>query len=110
MSNRQVRLKGNDQPLGGDQKDTINLANGDNFQTDFIHVDKRDIVNILVNVGNRKGFRSTIFPAEAPLFSAYRHQNNSGQGRQPENASWIYFFKGLFEADCFQFLRKKNII
>jgi hypothetical protein len=38
------RIKSNDNPIGGKQKDTLFLANGDYTKTTFIEVDKNDFI------------------------------------------------------------------
>ncbi len=102
IPDRQNRLKGNNQPIGGDQKDTIWLANGDNFKSAFIKVDKRDLVNMYTRFPDKHGLSSV---ETGPLNGEYRKDNDTRT--IPNNI--IYFFRGL-RGDCLKFLRSKNIV
>jgi len=106
IADKEHRLKGNDQSIGGGQVDTIFLANGNNYKTAFIHVDKRDLVNMYERLGNKHGFSSRDLPT---LFGAnYKSEYNAINNRDQNGI--FYFFRGLLNADCLRFLRDKNII
>lgn len=102
MPDRQIRLKGNNKPIGADQKDIIWLANGDNFKTDFIKVDKRDLVSMYTRFPDKHGLTSI---ETGPLNGTYK--KNFDSKTIPNNIT--YFFRGL-QSDCLKFLRLKNVV
>ncbi len=106
VPDKAIRLKGNDQPIGGGAYDTAFLANGNNYQTAFIRVDKRDLVNVYERVGDAHGFTSEALPT---VYDAEYKSEYSGTNNQ-ETQGLRYFFRGLLQADCLRFLREKNII
>lgn len=106
IADKQNRLKGNNQPIGGGQIDTIFLANGNNYMTSFIDVDKRDLVNMYERLGNKHGFTSRDLPTLHGL--GYKSEYNPINNRDQNGI--FHFFRGLRNADCLRFLRDKNII
>lgn len=106
VPDKTMRLKGNDQPIGGGVQSTQFLANGNNYQTAFVQVDKRDLVNIYERIGGAHGFTSAGLPAVyGTTYKAEYAANNN-----LDALGIRYFFRGLLQADCLRFLREKNII
>lgn len=106
VDDKQNRLKGNSQPIGGGLTNTQFLANGANYKTEFIQVDKRDLVNMYERVGLKHGYSSESLPTV--YGTEYRHDSDTNNNRDKNGI--FYFFRGLLEADCLRFLREKNII
>jgi hypothetical protein len=80
------RLKDNDRPLGGGFVNTKFLANGENYKTDFIEVDKEDIVEIFKNT------------EDTNKLLYFNNRNITGynlKGNYKQTNNMIYFFKGL---------------
>lgn len=106
VADKTNRLKGNTQPIGGVATNTQFLANGDNYKTDFIQVDKRDLVNMYELLATKHGFTSDELPA---LFGTdYKAEYSTSNNK--DKPGIYYFFRGLLQADCLRFLREKNII
>lgn len=106
VPDKTIRLKGNDQPIGADQISTQFLANGNNFKTSFIHVDKADLVNMYNQVGAKHGFTS----ANLSIVDASKYKSVYQDNNNRDAMGILYFFRGLLHADCLRFLRDKNII
>jgi hypothetical protein len=106
VPDKYTRLEDNEQPIGGAEKNTIFLANGNNFQTAFIKVDKTDLVNMYTTLNGAHGFTSdTIAPVRGTSYQArYNSYNNK------DRSGLLHFFTGLAGANFLQFLRTKNII
>jgi hypothetical protein len=80
------RLKDNDKPLGGGFVNTKFLADGEKYKTDFIEVDKEDIVEIFKNT---EDINKTLY---------FNNQNITGynlKGIYKQTGNMVYFFKGL---------------
>ena len=96
------RLKDNNELLGGKQRNTKWLANGDYIKTNFIKLDKTDIVSFFEK--DDTGFSIEKSQLNSPD-NYMRHTSNSNnitnQERDPNNSSVnnnnniIYFLKGL---------------
>jgi hypothetical protein len=83
------RLTDNENSLGGDYFSNKFLANGENYQTDFIEVDKEDIVEIFKyteNINKTLYFNNNI--TSYNLKGRYKSVDNNNPNR-------YYFFKGL---------------
>ena len=80
------RLKDNQNTLGGDFVNTKFLANGSNYQTDFIEVDKEDIVQI---------FKNTEYINKILYFNNQNITSYNLKGNYKQSNNIIYFFKGL---------------
>lgn len=104
------RLKKNDKPIGGNQRSTQFLANGKYFKTDFIQVDKQDLLRMMYDYPEIKGYSYR----ESELRGTYRSKetntDNKLDGVNPAPSGIKHFFRGLYEADCLQFLVKAGII
>lgn len=132
------RLQGNDNPIGGKQKNNIWLAHGDYTKTAFIEVDKSDFIKFYdyknsklaapFNQVEQLGFRVEKVDSQTGNINFQgnykRSENldsNSGSNRtnQERNASnsnvWndgnsYYFLKGTNDNDIFKYLVESNII
>lgn len=114
--NDKYRLKGNDRPIGGNQRDNVFLGRGDTYQTDFIEVDKDDLVNIFydkqINNISQLGLRIN----KNDLKGTYKRQTNNpnsiniNQENNENDDTQYYFFKGLFTNDIIKYLKNSNVI
>lgn len=106
LLNLRERLRRNDNPIGGREKSNQYLINGDYFKTDFITVDKRDILKMLTEYPEVKGY--TYIPSE--LHGKYKSKNTDTNNNIENNNLVKTFYRGLGNADCLSFLVKSNII
>jgi len=111
------RLKDNNELLGGRQRNTKWLANGDYIKTTFIKLDKTDIISFF----EREDVGFSIDRSQLNGANNYmRHTTNSGnitnQERDPLNSSVynnndiIYFLKGLDYNDVIIYALSTNSI
>lgn len=100
------RLRRNDNPIGGRVRSNQFLANGNYFKTDFITVDKGDILQMLTDYPEVKGY--TYAPKE--LNGSYKSKDTFTNNNISNNSLVKTFYRGLGDADCLQFLVKMNII
>lgn len=84
----------------GFRTDTSYFLRSDYHKSTFIEVPIADLVSIIQNVPNKKGFTSA-----DPGFSGAPLTGN-----YPGNGSTKYFFKGLKEADVIAFLQENGVI
>jgi hypothetical protein len=96
-----ARLRDNDQPLGGSARNTRWLANGNEYQTTFVQVDKHDLVNMLRQFPARRGYSST--ELTTPLRGTYP-SNPPVAGSSKDVAGGKYFYRGLGPADVLRAL------
>ncbi len=100
------RLKANRQPLGGTATSTQWLANGHEFRTDFIELDKHDIVDILRKFPSQSGFTSDDLPT---LRGTYRSEAPRA-GSTLDQAGRRYFYRGLLNSDMLRMLLNWNLL
>ena len=115
------RLQDNSELLGGREKNTKWLANGDYIKTDFILLDKTDIISFFENLDS--GFSIRKNQLNSPN-NYKRHTTNNGsqnitnQERENDNPQStnknyndiIYFLKGTTGADCIVYTISTNVI
>lgn len=84
----------------GFRTDLSYFLRSDLHQTRFVEVPRSDLVSIIQNIPNKKGFMSTD-PAlsSSPL-----------TGNYPSTTNVKYFFRGLHEADIVAFLQENGIL
>jgi hypothetical protein len=125
------RLQGNDNPIGGKQKNNIWLAHGDYTKTAFIEVNKNDFIKFYdyknpnlqspFNDVEQLGFRLEKTEFQGNYMRAENHDSNSAtnrtnQERDPlDSNKWNdgkshYFLKGTNDNDIFKYLVESNII
>lgn len=104
--NLRERLRKNDNPIGGREKSNQYLINGKYFKTDFITVDKRDILKMITEYPEVKGY--TYAPAH--LYGDYKSKDINTNNNMPNNNLVKTFYRGLGSSDCLHFLVKSNII
>lgn len=113
------RLKSNSQPIGGKQTNTQFLGDGSTYQTDFIEINKEDLVNVFYN-------QSIINPLDNNLYlqiglrldinglkGTYKRDTTGSNTNQEDNnnePSQYYFIKGIFNNDIIQYLINSKII
>jgi hypothetical protein len=117
------RLTDNDKPIGGKQKNNKFLANGETFKTDFIEVDKTDLVNFFAR--NELGYvekKSNLIGKNnykrANDFQSSLTKNITNQERENEisssliynNEEYYYFLKGTNTNDILKYLASAKII
>lgn len=84
----------------GNRIDTSYFLRSDLHQTKFVEVPTEDLVNIIQNVPNRKGFKS----------NDSEFQSNQLIGNYPSQTGIKYFYKGLHNADIIDFLIRNGVI
>lgn len=111
------RLKSNSEPIGGGQRDTQFLGDGNTYQTDFIEINKDDFVNVfypeIYNLNNisylQLGLKITI----DKLKGIYKRNNtgpNTNQETNSNDPTQYYFLKGVFNNNIIQFLINSKIV
>jgi hypothetical protein len=104
------RLKDNNNPIGGGQKNNKWLANGDNIKTDFIEINKEDFIYLFEN--KFLGFRIN----KNNLKGSYKRTDNityanvTNQENNNNDPSLIYFLKGTNTNDILKYLVSAKII
>jgi hypothetical protein len=105
-----VRMRGNNNPLGGRAFDSHFLLRGDIHHTKFVELGNTDLVNFSTQA---KGFK--LNPVQngavkgyglASLTSNYMTRSTN---LVPAEGDY-YFFKGLKQADCINYAQSKNMI
>jgi len=106
----------NTQKIVDDVINTKFFARSDLHYTAFVEVPKEDIILILNEIGNQKGFNDSDISVNL-IGNYYNGQSivPQGGGRLNGNPSnsvdqRYYFYRGLNEADCIQFLIESGII
>lgn len=84
----------------GTRRDTSYFLRSDLSHTDFVEVPLTDLVNIVQNAPNIKGFKTT-----DAIF-----QTNTLTGSYKGVGSVKYFYRGIYTADCIKFLLDNGII
>lgn len=101
-----VRLKGNREILGGTATSTQWLANGNEYRTDFIELDKADLVDMLRKFPTQSGFTSDELPG---LRGTYRSEAPRA-GSTLDKAGRRYFYRGLLSSDVLRMLLNWNLL
>lgn len=113
-SNSKYRLKGNNAPIGGNQRDNNFLGRGDTYQTDFIEVDKVDLVDFFydpkINNNSQLGLRITNTPLNGTTYKRAVTSFNTNQEISDNDLSQYYFFKGILTNDIMKYLFNSNVI
>jgi hypothetical protein len=107
------RLKGNDDPIGGGQKNTYFLGRGDTFQTDFIEVNKEDFVNIFFSKKINDISQLGIKIDKNQLKGTYKRDDtafNTNQESNYNDPNQYYFLKGTNNNDIIQYLINSKIV
>lgn len=113
------RLKSNSQPIGSKQTNTQFLGDGSTYQTDFIEINKEDLINVFYN-------QSILNPLDNNLYlqlglrldinglkGTYKRDTTGINTNQEDNnnePSQYYFIKGIFNNDIIQYLINSKII
>ena len=100
------RLRRNDNPLGGRARSNQFLVNGKYFKTDFVTVDKTDVLKMIADYPEIKGYSY----APTALQGTYKSKDSYTNNNIPNNSLVKTFYRGLGDADCLQFLVRMNII
>jgi hypothetical protein len=107
------RLKDNDAPIGGLQKNNKWLASGDHINTDFIKLDKTDFISLYEN--DKYGFTKAKKDLKSP--TNYKRADNliiitnqDNNGNLVEGDKLIYFLKATQNNDILEYLRNSKII
>lgn len=114
------RLKDNNELLGGKEKNTKFLANGDHIKTDFILLNKNDIVSFFENPdtgfsidkNQLKGVdykRHTINNGTENITNQERELNNPNSPIKNNN-DILYFLKGTNSNDVITYTISTNVI
>jgi hypothetical protein len=115
------RLEDNNKPIGGKQTNNKFLANGETFKTDFIEVDKTDLLNFFTR--SELGY----VEKKSNLIGKYKRADNldssltkniTNQERKNEdsaaaiynNEEYYYFLKGTNTNDILKYLVSSKII
>jgi hypothetical protein len=84
----------------GTRRDTCYFLRSDVNPTTFVEVPRQDIINILQNAPDKKGFKTSESPFNTnPLVGVY-----------PGNGTTKYFYRGLGSADVLAFLVSNGVI
>jgi hypothetical protein len=113
------RLSPNNNPIGGNFTNNQFLANGEKIHTDFIEVNKEDIINFYrqEKIGlkyNKNDLKGEYKRSENP--NSNRDTNITNQERKrSESNIWndgvsIYFLRGIINNDILKFLVNTKII
>jgi hypothetical protein len=102
------RLSANTEPLGGGEVSTEMLANGNEYQTAFVEIDKTDFLNMLRTFPQKNGYSSDALP---PLLGVYQTDPNArNQGGTLDAPGRQYFYRGLAKSDILQMLVEWNVL
>jgi hypothetical protein len=108
------RLKGNNKPIGANQRDNVFLGNGDTYQTDFIEVDKVDLTTIFydtrLNNTSQLALRVDFNLLKGTTYKRSSTALNTNQETNNNDMNQYYFFKGLLTNDIFQYLVNSKVI
>ena len=112
-----TRLKSNSQPIGGKQTNTQFLGDGSTYQTDFIEINKEDLVNVFYNesfTSNNIDYLQLGLRLDINrLKGTYKRDDTSLNTNQETNnnePSQYYFVKGIFNNDIIQYLINSKVI
>jgi hypothetical protein len=106
LLNLRERLRRNDNPLGGRARSNQFLVNGEYFKTDFITVNKEDMLQMIADYPQVKGYSY----APATLKGVYKSKDSYTNNNMQGSGAVKTFYRGLGNADCLQFLVRMNII
>jgi hypothetical protein len=116
-ANAYDRLKANLLPIGGKQKNTQFLGDGEHYQTDFVEIDKDDFVNIfyteLFTLNNIPYLQYGMRIDKSRLKGTYKRSNtadNTNQETGDNDSTQYYFLKGVMNNDILQYLVDSKII
>ena len=115
------RLKGGDsiKPIGANQNDIYFLGNGYNYQTDFIEIDKEDLLNIFFNESYthtngltylQYGMRIDKSRLKGTTYKRSNTAFNTNQETNDNDPTQYYFLKGVFSNDIIQYLINSKVI
>ena len=115
------RLTGNENPIGGKEKNNQFLAVGDKIQTCFIEIDKTDLIDFFKRpeLGFRVEIKDLVGIGYARVENSSTSSNNiTNQERlynDANNPTWndtvsYYFLKGANNNDIMQYLVNSKII
>ena len=114
-----TRLKANSQPIGGKQTNTQFLGDGSTYQTDFIEINKEDLVNVFYNqtivnpLDNNSYLQLGLRLDINGLKGTYKRDTtslNTNQENNNDEPSQYYFVKGIFNNDIIQYLINSKVI
>lgn len=102
------RLRRNDESIGGKETDTSFLANGNEYRTAFIEIDKTDLLTMLRTFPHKHGYSTNVLPA---LLGVYKNDDNSvAQGATLDQPGRRYFYRGLGSSDVLKMLVDWNVL
>jgi len=111
----------NNQLVASYVRNTAMFARNDRHQTTFINIPKNDIINILNEYPDLKGFTNTQIPTVVldgqyanginsnPITGGYGGYLN-GNSTTPTKDPKYYFYRGFDTADCLEYLIRLNLI
>jgi hypothetical protein len=117
------RLEDNNKPIGGKQTNNKFLANGETFKTDFIEVDKTDLLNFFTRselgyVEKKSNLIGKDNYKRADNLNSSLAKNITNQERKNEdsaaaiynNEDYYYFLKGTNTNDILKYLVSSKVI
>jgi hypothetical protein len=116
------RLKGGEsnKPIGANQNDIYFLGNGNHYQTDFIEIDKEDLLNIFFNESYtypnnnltylQYGMRIDKSRLKGTTYKRRDTAFNTNQETSDNDPTQYYFLKGVFSNDIIQYLINSKVI
>jgi hypothetical protein len=102
-----------DYELGANISGIRGLANGANFKTTFVKVDKEDFTKAFsLGKPNPKpdDFNNGLNFISSPIFNNLQGDGGFIQGNIATNDTNIYIYKGLKGVDCFKYVYDKNLL
>jgi hypothetical protein len=113
------RLKSNQNPIGAGQTDTQFLGNGNHYRTDFIEIDKDDLVNVFFTnqINNLQQYGMRLSKTQLKGTTYKRSATNTGsepaninQETSGNDMTQYYFLKGVFNNEIITYLIESKII
>jgi hypothetical protein len=115
------RLKDNNEPLGGREKNTKWLANGDFIKTDFILLDKTDIISFFENpdsgfsikkdnLNSPNNYKRHTTNNGSQNITNQERENDDSNSNNKNNNNILYFLKGTNGNDIITYTISTNVI
>lgn len=102
------RLIANEQTLGGTEVSTQYLANGNEYQTAFVEINKTDLLTMLRSFPAKHGYTSDELP---DLLGVYQiNPEASKQGAGLDQPGRRYFYRGVWGSDVLRMLVDWNVL
>lgn len=102
------RLLANEQPLGGVEVNTQFLANGNEYRTGFVEINKSDLITMLRAFPARHGYTSDALPN---LLGIYQDDPSAGsRGASLDQPGRRTFLRGIGKSDILRLLVDWNVL